>query len=109
MTDSITLVVSEETGNISIAQRGTLTQTNPEALRRFLTNKLIPDVADAPQSVLSPVINTARNISSNFTRGRQNAKNHDDRVKAIEIVDLRSNKEAQPQKEQTKGGTTNGK
>lgn len=109
VTDSITLVVSEETGNISIAQRGTLTQTNPEALRRFLTNKLIPDVADAPQSVLSPVINTARNISSNFTRGRQNAKNHDDRVKAIEIVDLRSNEEAQPQKEQTKGGTTNGK
>lgn len=109
VTDSITLVVSEETGDISIAQRGTLTQTNPEALRRFLTNKLIPDVADAPQSVLSPVINTARNISSNFTRGRQNAKNHDDRVKAIEIVDLRSNEEAQPQKEQTKGGTTNGK
>lgn len=95
VTDSITLVVSEETGNISIAQRGTLTQTNPEALRRFLVNKLIPEDQQASSNMLAPMINTARSFSSSFARGK-NAKNHDDRVKAIEIVDLRADEPSSP-------------
>lgn len=96
VTDSITLVVSEETGNISIAQRGTLTQTNPEALQRFLTNKLIPTEAQGQGSMLTPVINTARNFSSSFNRNRQQQRNQDDRVKAVEIVDLRENTRPEP-------------
>ncbi len=113
VTDSITLVVSEETGNISIAQRGTLTQTNPEALRRFLVNKLIPEDQQASSNMLAPMINTARSFSSSFTRGK-NAKNHDDRVKAIEIVDLRADEPSSPkpdEKEQENaktGGNQNG-
>lgn len=47
--DALVLVVSEETGTISIAQRGVLTRNfNPETLRSFLEHHLIPEtVADS--------------------------------------------------------------
>lgn len=109
VTDSITLVVSEETGNISIAQRGTLTQTNPEALRRFLTNKLIPEDEQVSNSVLTPAINAARNFSNSLSRNRQNAKNSDDRVKAIEIVDLRADEQPARETEKKETGKENDK
>lgn len=91
VTDSITLVVSEETGTISVAQRGVLTPYNPEALRRFLVNKLIDDEQE-DSSVLAPVINTARSLSNTINRNRQNlsGQKKDDRVQAVEIVDLRN-------------------
>lgn len=94
VTDSITLVVSEETGNISVASKGQLTQYNPAALRRYLTNQLVP-ASTVTSSMLDPVIKTARNFSSSLSRNRQNApetkeqKKTDERIKPIEVVDLR--------------------
>lgn len=95
VTDSITVVVSEETGNISVASKGQLTQYNPTALRRYLTNQLVPETAPN-SSMLDPMIRTARNFSSSLSRkgaaSRQNApaKKTDDRIKPIEVVDLRT-------------------
>lgn len=108
VTDSITLVVSEETGNISVAQRGVLTQYNPQALRRFLTNKLIPEETEpaANNSVLSPMINTVRNYTDSLSRNAAHSKNerkaarnsskpkndkarNDDRIKPMAVIDMR--------------------
>lgn len=94
VTDSITLVVSEETGNISVASKGQLTQYNPAALRRYLTNQLVPENTQS-NSMLDPVIKTARNFSSSLSRGRsaghaqQEPQKADERIKPIEVVDLR--------------------
>lgn len=88
VTDSITLVVSEETGNISVAQKGVLTQYNPTALRRFLSNRLIPEEQPRPNSMLQPMIDTARSISSSFGRKNQDNRKKDDRVKPLEVVNM---------------------
>lgn len=101
VTDSITLVVSEETGNISVASKGQLTQYNPTALRRYLTNQLVP-ASTTSSSMLDPVIKATRNFSSSLSRNRsssqdsQEVRKTDDRIKPIEVVDLRD-----------KGGTGN--
>lgn len=103
VTDSITIVVSEETGAISVANRGQLIQYNPSALRRFLTNRLIPEETPQNTSVLTPVINTVRSYSSQLGRQKnsQNGGHNDDRVKPVEVVDLRNpeGREAKAQKE----------
>lgn len=90
VTDSITLVVSEETGTISVAQKGVLTPYNPAALRRFLTNKLIPEDQPRTNSVLQPVINTARNLSNSLGRSakQETARKNDDRIKPLEVVNM---------------------
>ena len=46
ITDSITIIVSEETGNISVAVNGQLTQYPPEGLQRYLTNVLVPKTSE---------------------------------------------------------------
>lgn len=91
VTDSLTIVVSEETGAISVANKGTLTQYNPQALRRFLLNRLLPEDKNDDGSgsgFMGPVIQTAKNFSDTLTRNKSGKKN-DDRIKALEIVDLR--------------------
>lgn len=91
ITDSITIIVSEETGNISVAIRGQLTQYKPEGLQRLLTNKLI--VNETKATLFDPVLRTARSFSLNRTRRseeRAPQKNGDERIKPIEIVDLYS-------------------
>lgn len=88
VTDSITLVVSEETGNISVAQKGVLTQYNPTALRRFLVNRLIPEEEPRKDSMLQPMIDTAKNFSNSFTRKGQENRKKDDRVKPLEVVNM---------------------
>lgn len=90
VSDSITLVVSEETGAISIAQKGVLTQYTPESLRRYLTNRLVPDESSRPGSMFRPVIDTAKNLSNTLTN-RSSSKEmpkekKDDRVKPLEVV-----------------------
>lgn len=92
VTDSLTIVVSEETGAISVANKGTLTQYNPQALRRFLLNRLLPEDKNDDGSgsgFMGPVIQTAKNFSDTLTRNKSGKKN-DDRIKALEIVDLRT-------------------
>jgi hypothetical protein len=41
ITDAITIVVSEETGNVSIAEGGKLTAVNEQQLRKYLTHIII--------------------------------------------------------------------
>ncbi|MCF0246128.1 MAG: TIGR00159 family protein [Ileibacterium sp.] len=83
VTDSITLIVSEETGGISIAQRGVLTPYNPEALKRYLINSLGLD--DSAAKPVKPEVEP-RFFSP---KTREEKTKHDDRVQAIEIKDLR--------------------
>ena len=60
ITDSITIIVSEETGNISVAMRGQLTQYKPEGLQRLLMNKLV--VPETKTTLFDPVLKTARSF-----------------------------------------------
>ena len=86
ITDSITIIVSEETGNISVAVNGQLTQYPPEGLQRYLMNVLVPNTDDA-YSILAPVNNLAKQMSRK-TKKQEEQPNKDERVKAIEIVNL---------------------
>lgn len=103
VTDSITIVVSEETGNISVAMNGRLTQYQPDGLERLLTNLLIKEeknlqkttVLDSVQKTLG--INTKRKAK---VEAKKEVKvNTDNRIKPIEVVDLYTKKE---------GGQSNG-
>lgn len=88
ITDSITIIVSEETGAISVAMRGQLTQYNPDALRRFLMNKLAAPEEEESFS-FEPMIKTARNLGINISRKETvQEKPRDERIKPIEVVDL---------------------
>lgn len=96
VSDAITLVVSEETGNISIAQKGIMTQYTPESLHRYLTSRLVAEDQSSSSSVIQPMIDTARHISTNFSNSlnRNNKKyvlaseKKDDRVKPLSVVNL---------------------
>lgn len=91
ITDSITIIVSEETGNISVAMNGQLTQYKSEGLRRLLMNLLTPDMDEGTtSSLLRPVINTAKNLG--LTRSRKPGETRysaDERIQPLAIVDLR--------------------
>ena len=92
ISDSITIVVSEETGNISIAVNGRLTQYKPDGLRRFLLNRLM--VKKEKSKTLAPVFKTAKNFG--LTRNKKtetpdSSKHKDERIKPIEVIDLYSN------------------
>ncbi len=89
ITDSITIIVSEETGNISVAIRGQLTQYKPEGLQRLLMNKLVIPEAES-SNLLDPMIRSARNFALNRSKRQENTRKEDERVKAMEIVDLYS-------------------
>ena len=87
VSDSITVVVSEETGNISIAQKGVLTQYTPQTLQRYLMSRLIPEQPSRSESVFSPVINTAKSLASPFGRTKKDGR-QDDRIKPQAVVNL---------------------
>lgn len=116
VSDAITLVVSEETGNISIAQKGLLTQYTPESLQRYLKSRLVIEDQHRQGSVIQPMINTARTFSSNFsntlsrTRKEGATEKKDDRVKPLSVVNLleTQNSENQVKKTSTKEETTHG-
>lgn len=60
-TDAITIVVSEETGLISIAHRSNLmADLTPDDLREYLKNQLVPDVDEREPGILSNAIETVR-------------------------------------------------
>lgn len=88
ITDSITIVVSEETGNISVATNGQLTQYKPENLQRYLTNIFMPQ--QKPQTsnaILKPMMKVAQNVGFAKSKKLDNAI-VDERVKPLEIVNL---------------------
>ena len=90
ISDSITIIVSEETGNISIATRGQLTQYKPDGLKRFLLNRLV--VTEEKTPILSPMIKTAKSLG--ITRSKKTIEKQepvDERVKPLEVIDLYSN------------------
>ena len=87
ITDSITIIVSEETGNISVAVNGQLTQYPPEGLQRYLTNMLVQSSNQNPSSILVPMLNQAKTMSKRAKKQEEDI-NKDERVKAIEIVNL---------------------
>lgn len=92
ITDSITIVISEETGNISLAVKGQLTQYPSEGLKRYLMNVLVPH-----EQVLDdiPLIKTARSFTRAHTKKQDHAPQKiDERIQPIEIVDLYNGKEA---------------
>lgn len=89
ITDSITIIVSEETGNISVAIRGQLTHYKPEGLQRLLMNKLVIPEAES-SNLLDPMIRSARNFALNRSKRQEITRKEDERVKAMEIVDLYS-------------------
>ena len=88
ISDSITIIVSEETGNISIATRGQLTQYKPDGLKRFLSNRLI--VKEEKSGKLPPVLKSAKNFGRSKKEQMPQEK-MDDRIKPIEVIDLYSN------------------
>ncbi|MDO4664047.1 MAG: diadenylate cyclase CdaA [Erysipelotrichaceae bacterium] len=88
VSDSITLIVSEETGNISIAQKGTLTQYTPESLYRYLVSRLIQPTENR-SSVFQPVLDSARSLSNSLTRGNRNKEEkRDDRIRPLSVLNL---------------------
>ena len=87
ITDSITIIVSEETGNISVAVNGQLTQYPPEGLQRYLTNMLVQSSNQNSSSILVPMLNQAKSMSKRAKKQEEDI-NKDERVKAIEIVNL---------------------
>lgn len=96
ITDSITIIVSEETGNISVAYRGQLTQYPPEGLKRYLTNMLISSDEPVAPALLKPVIKTAKNLG--LTRSKKSeasvkTQTKDERVKPIEVINLLEKKQ----------------
>ena len=92
ITDSITIIVSEETGNISVAMNGQLTQYKPEGLSRLLRNLLVPDTEKPTGSPLfRPIIDTAKSLGFNRSRRQSETRkqqNVDERIQPLEIVDL---------------------
>ena len=85
VTDSITIVVSEETGNISIALKGILKQYTEDELHRFLTDVFIKDKAETVierSFTLQPAIEKMKNLTQNTKKS-----DNDPRVKPIKIID----------------------
>ena len=93
ITDSITIIVSEETGNISVAYRGQLTQYPPEGLKRYLTNRLIQVDEQETPSILQPVIKTAKSFGLSMSKKSDGIVRIDERIKPIEVVDLLEKKQ----------------
>ncbi len=57
VSDAIVIVVSEETGTVSIAREGVLTRGfNKESLRTYLTAQLIPDAGNVQSSKISQLL-----------------------------------------------------
>lgn len=87
ITDSITIIVSEETGNISVAVNGQLTQYKPEGLQRYLTNVLLPQEPSATSNLFKPVRKVVQNVGLTKMKQSENVE-ADERVKPLEVVNM---------------------
>lgn len=98
ITDSITIVISEETGTISIAEGGKLTEVDEFSLRDYL-NSVIKNT----EKEVSEKIDTR--ISRRINFGRLNVDPiRVERVDGEEIPQLKKQKEKKEQTEKTKEG-----
>ncbi|MBP3853721.1 MAG: diadenylate cyclase CdaA [Erysipelotrichaceae bacterium] len=90
ITDSITIIVSEETGNISVAVNGQLTQYPIEGLRRYLMNTLVPREEEDDKD--NPIIKTAKSLGISVPRRNEKEESlsnkEDERIQPLSIVDL---------------------
>lgn len=89
ITDSITIIVSEETGAISLAVNGQLTQYPPEGLQRYLMNTLVPDEELEQES--NPFLKTAKSLGINVPRRNEKEEKpikEDERIQPLSIIDL---------------------
>lgn len=90
ITDSITIVVSEETGAISLAVNGQLTQYPVEGLHRYLMNVLVPKESEISDSTL--IRRTAHSLISRSRNTdepeKTKKKKADERIQPIQIIDL---------------------
>lgn len=84
ISDSITIIVSEETGQISVAVNGQLTQYPPEGLQRYLRNVLT--TLDDLKQQDNPFIRTARTWTKSFNR-KNVVVQEDDRIDPLYVVD----------------------
>lgn len=85
ITDSITIVVSEETGAISIAMNGQLAKYTTSSLKSFLTSTLVlADNKETTNNFFEPVIQTAKSFTS---RSKKQDLIVDERIKPIKIID----------------------
>lgn len=87
ITDSITIVVSEETGTISLAMNGQLTKYPIEGLRRFLINVLVPEENTDQSNV---ILRTAKNFGLGHTKTEEETvkRKSDERIQPVKIIDL---------------------
>lgn len=83
ISDSITIVVSEETGAISIAVSGILKKYTPSALKNYLLSTMILEDVSQPNNFLDSVIKTA----NNFTTRSRKQEVLDERIKPIKVID----------------------
>ena len=86
ITDSVTIVVSEETGTISLAMNGQLTKYPVEGLRRFLMNVLVPEESDES----NVIVRTAKSLGFAHNREEETKQQRktDERIQPLKIVDL---------------------
>lgn len=88
ITDSITIIVSEESGKISLAVKGQLTQYPVDGLRRYLMNTLVPD---EEQDAQNPIINAAKSFGIGVPKKSEKAEppvKEDERIQPLSIIDL---------------------
>lgn len=84
ISDSITIIVSEETGNISVAMNGYLTLYSSSALKHFLMSTLVLEDSKSTPNFINSMIQTANNLTS---RSKKKEKITDERIKPIKIID----------------------
>ena len=84
ISDSITIIVSEETGNISVAMNGYLTLYSSSALKNFLMSTLVLEDSKSTPNFINSMIQTANNLTS---RSKKKEKITDERIKPIKIID----------------------
>lgn len=89
ISDAITIIVSEETGTISVAMDGKLTAMSPEKLKQYLINKLVRPMEEqvSIQQNINPALQMVKQIP-NALMPAKTEKKPDERIKPLEVVDL---------------------
>lgn len=107
ITDSVTIVISEETGNISVAQDGKLTIMDAENLRMFLLRAVTPsEELGKEEPIVSRVKSSEDDVVITYPIKKDKNINNVIREEKIEAKEIVMHTKKKPSK---KGGTKNGK